>query len=68
MTGSGPDTAGSRFAITLGGMPEWQDDKTIIGQVLEGLTLLSDLEAREPLDDLLIEPQTKIIEVVIEEQ
>jgi cyclophilin family peptidyl-prolyl cis-trans isomerase len=67
MTGSGPDTVGSQFAITLREMPEWQDDKTIIGQILKGLPLLADLEPREPLDDLLNKPQTQIIEVDIEE-
>jgi cyclophilin family peptidyl-prolyl cis-trans isomerase len=68
MMGSGPDTIGSRFAITLRSVPEWQGSRPIIGQVIEGLPLLADLEAREPLEDLLKDPNVRIIEVAIEEQ
>jgi cyclophilin family peptidyl-prolyl cis-trans isomerase/protein-disulfide isomerase len=68
MANSGPDTNGSRFAITLRDMPEWEGTKTIFGQVLEGLLLLADLEAREPLDDLLEKPEVSILDVTIEEQ
>jgi hypothetical protein len=49
-------------------MPEWQDAKTIIGQVVEGLSLVSELESRDPLDDLLTIPLVKIIKVEIEGQ
>ncbi|MGD8632781.1 MAG: peptidylprolyl isomerase [Anaerolineales bacterium] len=68
MANAGPDTNGSRFAITLQPMPEWQDAKTIIGQVVEGLSLVSELESRDPLDDLLTIPLVKIIKVEIEGQ
>jgi cyclophilin family peptidyl-prolyl cis-trans isomerase/protein-disulfide isomerase len=68
MANSGPDTNGSRFAITLRSMPEWEGTRTIFGQVLEGLPLLSNLEAREPLDDLLEKPEVRVLEVEIEEQ
>jgi cyclophilin family peptidyl-prolyl cis-trans isomerase/protein-disulfide isomerase len=68
MANSGPDTNGSRFAITLGSMPDWDGARPIFGQVIEGLSLLSSLGAREPLEDLLTEPALKIIAVVIEEQ
>jgi cyclophilin family peptidyl-prolyl cis-trans isomerase len=66
MANAGPDTNGSKFAITLQAMPEWQGARTIFGQVIEGLSLLSDLNERDPLDDLLTVPQVKIIEVEIE--
>ena len=68
MVNSGPDTNSSIFAITLKRMPSWQGARTIFGQVVEGLPLLTDLEAREPLDDLLVEPDLRILEVEIEEQ
>jgi cyclophilin family peptidyl-prolyl cis-trans isomerase/predicted DsbA family dithiol-disulfide isomerase len=68
MASAGPDTNGSMFAITLRSLPEWDGTRTIFGQVIEGLSLLSDLEAREPLDDLLLEPDTRIITIEIEEQ
>lgn len=66
MANAGPDTNGSKFAITLLAMPEWQGSRTIFGQVIEGLSLLSNLNERDPLDDLLTAPQVKIIEVEIE--
>ncbi|MDF1500196.1 MAG: peptidylprolyl isomerase [Anaerolineales bacterium] len=68
MANAGPDTNGSRFAITLRSMPEWDGARPILGQVIEGLSLLSGLEARDPLEDLLLEPADRIITVEIEEQ
>lgn len=68
MINSGPDTNSSVFAITLKSMPTWQGARTIFGQVVEGLALLDDLKAREPVEDLLVEPEVRIQEVRIEEQ
>jgi cyclophilin family peptidyl-prolyl cis-trans isomerase len=68
MVNSGPDTNSSVFAITLKRMPAWEGARTIFGQVVEGLPLLTALEARDPLEDLLVEPDIRIIEVEIEEQ
>ncbi len=68
MASAGPDTNGSMFAITLGSLPGWQGTRTIFGQVIEGLPLLSDLDAREPLEDLLVQPDVRIVEVEIEER
>jgi cyclophilin family peptidyl-prolyl cis-trans isomerase len=68
LIGTGPNTIGSRYAITLRNMPEWQGSRPIIGQVIEGLPLLMNLKPRDPLDDLLTEPQVRIIEIVVKEQ
>lgn len=68
MMSSGPDTNGSQFAITLESMPEWDGSRSIFGQVIDGLSLLSTLDERDPLVDLLADPPNKIINVEIEVQ
>jgi hypothetical protein len=40
--------------------------RTVLGQVVSGLDLFDALLARDPLTDLLIEPQAVILEVIIE--
>lgn len=68
MVSAGPNTNGSMFAITLQSLPEWQGNRTIFGQVIEGLPLLSRLDARQSLEDLLVEPDVRILSIEIEEQ
>jgi cyclophilin family peptidyl-prolyl cis-trans isomerase/protein-disulfide isomerase len=68
MSNSGPNTNSSRFFITLSPHPEFDGTRTIFGQVIEGLELLTQLDQREPLVDLLIQPEATILKVIIEEQ
>jgi cyclophilin family peptidyl-prolyl cis-trans isomerase len=66
MSSSGPNTNGSQFFISLGPLPELDGSRTIFGEVVEGLNLLQDLEARDPFIDLLTPPETSILSVTIE--
>ncbi|OGO20244.1 MAG: hypothetical protein A2Z14_15430 [Chloroflexi bacterium RBG_16_48_8] len=68
MSSSGPNTNGSRFFITLSALPELDGTRTIFGRVMEGLELLTQLEARESMQDLLIAPEATILKVIIEER
>jgi cyclophilin family peptidyl-prolyl cis-trans isomerase/protein-disulfide isomerase len=68
VSSSGPNTNGSRFFITLAALPEFDGTRTIFGKVIEGLELLSNLEAREPMEDLLSAPQVIIKTITIEEK
>jgi cyclophilin family peptidyl-prolyl cis-trans isomerase len=68
LSSSGPDTNGSRFFITLSALPELDGTRTIFGRVIEGLELLSNLEAREPMEELLTPPQAYIKKITIEEK
>jgi len=62
----GPGTGGSQFAITLAQQPTWEGTRTIFGEVVEGLELLSSLEPRQPLEDLLKPPAARLERVWIE--
>jgi cyclophilin family peptidyl-prolyl cis-trans isomerase len=66
LSSSGPDTNGSQFFITLAPLPELNNSRTIFGRLIEGLDLLKSLNARQPLEDLLIPPEAVIISVTIE--
>jgi cyclophilin family peptidyl-prolyl cis-trans isomerase/protein-disulfide isomerase len=66
LSSSGPDTNGSQFFISLAPLPELNNSRTIFGRLIEGLDLLKSLQARQPLEDLLIPPETVIISVTIE--
>jgi len=68
VSSSGPNTNGSRFFITLTALPEFDGTRTIFGKVIEGLELLSNLEGREPMEDLLSTPQAIIKTITIEEK
>jgi peptidyl-prolyl cis-trans isomerase B (cyclophilin B) len=66
MSSSGPNTNGSKFFITLAPLPELNNSRTIFGRVLDGLDLLTGLNARQPLDDFLEPPEVVILSVTIE--
>jgi len=68
LSSSGPDTNGSQFFITLAPLPELNNTHTIIGRVIEGLEILTQLQARDALDDLLIPPEGILQSITIEEQ
>ena len=68
LSSSGPNTFGSRFFITLSPLPEFDGTRTIFGRVIEGLELLSQLEAREPMEELLSPPEAIIKTITIEEK
>jgi cyclophilin family peptidyl-prolyl cis-trans isomerase/protein-disulfide isomerase len=63
MVSGGPDTNGSRFLITLSSVPEWNDNYTIFGKVVQGLELLTQLETRDPFEDFLA-PAPAIIQSI----
>ncbi len=56
----GPETNSGRFFISLAPLPQFDGTRTIFGRVLEGLDLLANLEARDPLFDLLSPPPATI--------
>ncbi len=66
MSSSGPNTNGSQFFISLGPLPELDGSRTIFGEVIAGLNLLQELEARDPFNDLLSPAETSILSVTIE--
>jgi len=68
MSSSGPNTNGSRFFIALSALPELDGTRTIFGRVIEGLEILEQLEAREPIQDLLLTSVATILHVRIEER
>jgi cyclophilin family peptidyl-prolyl cis-trans isomerase/predicted DsbA family dithiol-disulfide isomerase len=65
---SGPNTNGSRFFITLSALPELDGARTIFGRVIEGFDLLTQLNERESMRDLLIPPEATILKITIEER
>lgn len=66
ITNSGANSNGSKFFITLRPLQELDGQHTIFGRVIQGLELLSTLEGRDPLDDILEPPQAFIESVIIE--
>jgi cyclophilin family peptidyl-prolyl cis-trans isomerase len=68
MSSTGPNTNGSQFFISLAPLPNLDGTRTIFGEVLEGLDILQELEAREPVEDLLASPEATILSVTIEVQ
>ncbi|MGH2627784.1 MAG: peptidylprolyl isomerase, partial [Anaerolineales bacterium] len=68
MSSVGPGTNGSQFFITLAPLPSLDGSRTIFGQVVEGLEVASDWEAREPLLDLLELPPAVLETIEIVEE
>jgi cyclophilin family peptidyl-prolyl cis-trans isomerase len=68
VTSSGPSTNGSRFFISFSALPELNGNHTIFGRVIEGLDLLIGLGERDPLDDILLDPEAYIESISIEER
>jgi cyclophilin family peptidyl-prolyl cis-trans isomerase/protein-disulfide isomerase len=66
VAGEDPSTNGSRFFVTLAALPMYDGERTVLGQVVSGLGLLDSLSARDPLTDLLVNPQAVILNIVIE--
>lgn len=67
LSNSGPGTNGGRFFIALREMPGLNETHTVLGRVIEGLDVLANLPAYDPISDLLTEPPLHIREVRIEE-
>lgn len=62
-----PETNGGRFFISLAPLPQLNGARTIFGRVMQGLELLRDLPARDPLLNLL-DPSDGVLEgIEIEE-
>ncbi|UCF61629.1 MAG: peptidylprolyl isomerase [Anaerolineaceae bacterium] len=66
MSSSGPNTNGSQFFITLKPLPELNGSRTIFGRLIDGLDLLTSLNARQPLEDFLKPHEVVILSVTIE--
>ena len=66
LSSSGPNTNGSQFFITLAPLPELNNSRTIFGRLIDGLDLLKNLSARQPLNNFLDPPEIVIISVTIE--
>jgi len=66
VAGDDPSTNGSRFFVALTSLPMYDGERTVLGQVVSGLDLLDALSARDPLTDLLVDPQAVILNIVIE--
>ena len=66
MANSGPDTNGSQFFITLVPTPHLDGNYTIFGKLIDGDTVLSAIDLRDPAN-----PDSrgqKILEILIQEQ
>jgi len=61
-----PAALGSRFFISLTSLPLFDSTRTVLGQITSGLDRLEALAARDPLTELLVEPEAVILDVVIE--
>jgi cyclophilin family peptidyl-prolyl cis-trans isomerase len=61
-----PSTNGGRFFVALTALPMYDGSRTVLGRVVSGLDLFDALLARDPLTDLLVEPQAVILDVSIE--
>lgn len=61
-----PHTNSSQFLITLSPQPSLNGTRTIFGEVIAGLELLSGLKARQALNDLLAAPEAVILSIEIE--
>jgi cyclophilin family peptidyl-prolyl cis-trans isomerase/protein-disulfide isomerase len=61
-----PATLGSRFFISLTSLPLFDSTRTVLGTVTSGLDRLEALTARDPLTELLLDPEAVILDVLIE--
>jgi cyclophilin family peptidyl-prolyl cis-trans isomerase/protein-disulfide isomerase len=68
MDNNGPDTNGSRFFVSLAAAPQMDGQYTIIGQVLNGLDVLSSLSARDPQPGFYLPPGDELVSVTVEER
>jgi len=68
LNNSGADTNGSQFFITLAPTPNLDGGYTIIGQVISGLDVLSQLSPRDPQFGEDVPSGDKLISIVIEEK
>ena len=68
MANSGLDTNGSQFFITLGPLPQLDDNYTIFGEVISGLEILEQLTPRDPLPGQDAPPGDLLLGIKIEER
>jgi cyclophilin family peptidyl-prolyl cis-trans isomerase/protein-disulfide isomerase len=61
-----PSTNGSRFFIALTALPMYDGERTVLGHVVSGLHLIDALSTRDPLTDLLLDPQAIIQSIEVE--
>lgn len=67
LSNSGPGTNGGRFFVALREMSGLEETHTVLGRVIEGLEILTDLSPYDPIRDLLADPPLRIQEVRIQE-
>jgi cyclophilin family peptidyl-prolyl cis-trans isomerase/predicted DsbA family dithiol-disulfide isomerase len=60
-----PVSNSSQFFITYGPMPTYDGGYTIFGQVIEGLELLSQFPAADPMSGVYAPPQDRILSIEI---
>jgi cyclophilin family peptidyl-prolyl cis-trans isomerase/protein-disulfide isomerase len=60
----GPASNSSRYLITLAPRPDLEGSYTVIGRVIDGMSWLQQLAARDPLPDLL-QPAEAILERIV---
>ena len=64
MANNGPDTIGSQFFICYSAQPHLNNKNTIIGEIMEGMDVLDNIEKipvgkkNKPLIDIIIEHVT----------
>jgi cyclophilin family peptidyl-prolyl cis-trans isomerase/protein-disulfide isomerase len=68
MVNSGRDTNGSQFFITLGSVPQLNNNYTLFGQVTNGMEVLSRLTPRDPSTGNSLSEPDLLISVTIEEK
>ncbi|MBN1264465.1 MAG: peptidylprolyl isomerase [Anaerolineales bacterium] len=66
MVAPAPDANGSNFFITLKPLPHLDTYRTIFGRVTTGLVLLEELQNRDPMESLLLEPEAVLLSIDIE--
>lgn len=68
LANSGPDTNGGQFFITYTAVPQLNEGFTMLGRVIEGQSVVENLEPRNPQEDVDAPPGDKILEVIVEEK
>ena len=67
-SGPGTDTVGSQFFITYDATPDLDGNYTIIGRVVEGMSVAESLTPRDPSQGMALPPGDVIQTITIEEK
>lgn len=65
---AGPEINGSRIFVSLTPLPEYDTTHTVLGRITQGMDILTSLSARDPLPDLLTDPELTITSITVSSQ